>query len=92
LFAISKLLSDDGTTRWKRSIEGSASPTGGNQGIGVGVDSTGNVAAVGLVSNADTGVDFATVRLDGSTGFCGACGAGPLTNLLNVEKVAISPG
>jgi hypothetical protein len=91
-FAISKLSGADGTTRWKRSIEGSASPTGGNQGLRVAVDSTGNVAAVGLVSNADTGSDFATVRLDGSTGFCGACGAGPLTNLLNVEKVAIKPG
>lgn len=65
-FAVVKLSGATGTERWRAMLNGSGNGFG--EALAVTVDRTGDVVAVGRVTNNVTGIDFAVVKLSGATG------------------------
>src|SRR5882672_4235862 len=65
-FAVVKLSGVTGAEVWRRQIDGSASVD--DLARSVRVDAAGDVIAAGELQNTGTGIDFAVVKLSGSTG------------------------
>ena len=65
-FAVVKLRGRDGVVKWRRAIEGCARLDDRAQAIAL--DRRQNPVAVGVLSGATSGEDFAVVKLDGRTG------------------------
>ncbi len=65
-FAVAKFAGATGVERWRAMLKGSADGFG--EALAVAVDRTGDVVAVGRVTNNVSGIDFVVVKLSGATG------------------------
>jgi len=64
---VARLAGTDGVPLWTYTLDGTATAAP-DAGLAVGEDNSGNAFVVGYLINVGTGLDWFTVKLDGSTG------------------------